>query len=178
MGKVILVHERRCLACKSCTIACAMAHSEAETLVEALAADSPPRARVHVEPLADHGVPLQCRHCDDAPCVAICPTGALGRTGPEQPVLLDKTLCIGCGFCLVACPFGVIERAPDGKAMIKCDLCFERTRAGQEPACVAACPTGALEFVEIDEALRRRRRQAVRRLAESLAGGNEGPEQS
>ena len=133
---------------------------------------------MHVEPLADHGVPLQCRHCEDAPCVAICPTGALGRTGPNQPVLLDDDLCIGCRFCLVACPFGVIEASPDGKAMIKCDLCFERTQAGQEPACVAACPTRALEFAEMDDTLRRRRRQAARRLADSLAGVDEKPERT
>ncbi len=169
MAKVIVVNESRCLACKSCEIACAMAHTEAETLVEAIRAERPPRARVHVEPLGDHGVPLQCRHCEDAPCIAICPTGAINRAGEGQPVLLDQDRCIGCKFCTIACPFGVIEVSPDGRAMIKCDLCVDRTRAGEPPACVAACPTGALEFVELDDYLRRRRREAIRRIGENLA---------
>ena len=178
MAKVIIVNEGRCLACRSCEIACAMAHTEAETLVEAIRADRPPRPRLHVEPLGDHGVPLQCRHCEDAPCIAICPTGAIDRAGEGQPVLLDQDRCIGCKFCTIACPFGVIEVSPDGKAMIKCDLCIERTEAGQPPACVAACPTGALEFVELNDYLRRRRREAVRRISENRADADAAAKQT
>jgi len=178
MAKVIIVDESRCLACKSCEIACAMAHTEAETLVEAIRAESPPRARVHVEPLGEHGMPLQCRHCEDAPCIAVCPTGAIDRAGEGQPVLLDPDRCIGCKFCMIACPFGVIEASADGKAMIKCDLCVSRTRAGEPPACVAACPTGALAFVEMDDYLRRRRREAIRRIAETRAWAEAAAEQT
>ena len=165
MAKVIVVDEERCLGCKSCVIACAMAHSDAATLVEALQAEAPPQPRVHVEPAGKYGIPLQCRHCEDAPCLAACPTGAIYR-GPngETPVLMDRDRCIGCKICMLICPFGAIDISRDGRAMIKCDLCIERTEAGEEPACVAACPTGALRFIELDEHLRRRRREAVEKL--------------
>jgi carbon-monoxide dehydrogenase iron sulfur subunit len=88
-------------------------------------------------------------------------------------VLLDQDRCIGCKFCMLVCPFGVIALSRDGKAMIKCDLCVERTEAGELPACVAACPTGALKFVELDEHLRQRRREAVRRVAQVRAKTDE-----
>ena len=126
-----------------------------------------PQPRVHVEARAGGGgLPLQCRHCEDAPCVAVCPTSALHREDPLGPVLIDADKCIGCSYCLMVCPFGVIERSRDGRVMIKCDQCFERTRAGEDPACVAACPTRGLRFVELDEYLRQRRRQAAERVTE------------
>ena len=166
MAKVIVVDEHRCLGCKSCMIACAMAHSEAETLVEAIGAETLPQPRVYVEPVAGgYGVPLQCRHCEDAPCVTVCPTEAITRASDEDvPVLMDRNRCIGCKMCMLVCPFGVIDLSRDGKAMIKCDLCIERTEAGELPACVAACPTGALQFVELDEHLRQKRREAAARV--------------
>jgi carbon-monoxide dehydrogenase iron sulfur subunit len=173
MPKVIVVNEERCLACNSCMIACAMAHTEAETLVEALGAASPPQPRVYVESAGAYGVPLQCRHCEDPPCIAICPSGAIDHASPDGPVLLDQERCIGCKFCMLVCPFGVIALSRDGKAMIKCDLCVERTEAGELPACVAACPTGALKFVDLDEHLRRRRREAVRRVSQVRADTDE-----
>ncbi len=165
MAKIIVVREDRCLGCHSCTLACALAHSDAATLVEALGAEPRPQARVHVEPLGEFGMPLQCRHCEDAPCMMICPTEAIHRPAPEGPVLIDPDRCIGCKFCLLVCPFGVIDLSRDGRAMVKCDQCFERTEAGDLPACVAACPTGALQFVEPDDFLRQRRREALQRLA-------------
>jgi len=176
MGKLVVVDERRCLGCKSCELACALAHSRASNLGEAVAASPRPKSRIYVEPTEEPGLaempggtcfPLQCRHCEDAPCLAACPSGAIYRPDPDGPVLVEVERCIGCRFCMAACPFGVIEPSPDGRAVVKCDLCVERTRAGELPACVAACPTGALEFVEMDQALRRRRRRAARRLAEA-----------
>ena len=164
MAKIIVADEKRCLGCKSCEIACAMAHTEAETLVEAIRLESPPQSRLHVEPGGEFGIPLQCRHCEDAPCIAVCPTEATTRTGPDQPVLLDTERCIGCKACLFVCPFGVITMSHDGKAAVKCDLCAERTAAGQPPACVAACPIGALRFVEVDEELKRRRREVAEKI--------------
>ena len=163
MPKVIVVNRNRCLACNSCTIACAMAHAEAETLAEAISSANPPQSRIYVEPAGAYGVPLQCRHCKNAPCIAICPAEAIGRDSSDAPVLLDQDRCIGCKYCMLVCPFGVIAPSRDGRAMIKCDLCVERTEAGELPACVAACPTGALEFVEPHEHLRQRRRKPLRR---------------
>jgi carbon-monoxide dehydrogenase iron sulfur subunit len=165
MRKIIVVEEDRCLACKTCVLECAMAHSDAGSLAEALRADVPPQPRVHVEPFGSYGLPLQCRHCEDAPCVTICPTKAVQRPSEGGPVLLDQRYCIGCKFCLLVCPFGVIDLSRDGKATVKCDLCIERTEAGQEPACVAGCPTGALRYCDVDDYVSERRRGAAERIA-------------
>jgi carbon-monoxide dehydrogenase iron sulfur subunit len=165
MPKVIVVNEERCLACKQCMIECAMAHTEAESLVEAINSESPPQPRVHVEPAGTFGIPLQCRHCEDAPCITVCPTEAIHRPVENGPVLMDQQRCIGCRFCMIVCPFGVIDLSRDGKAMVKCDLCIDRTQEGEEPACVSGCPTGALEFRELDDYLRERRRRVVDQLA-------------
>jgi len=174
MGKIIVVDEQRCLACKTCVLECAMAHTQARTLIEAINSDSPPQARVHVEPLeGQFGMPLQCRHCEDAPCMMVCPTEAIHRPSQTGPVLLDSDRCIGCKFCLLVCPFGVIDVSRDGKAMIKCDQCIERTQEGRQPACVEGCPTGALQFVDADQYVRRRRREAI----EALTAGRRRAEQ-
>lgn len=170
MPKMIIVNERRCLGCRSCMLACAVAHSGADSLADAIRLPVAPQARVHVEAVGRFGLPIQCQHCEDAPCVTVCPTGAIRRRGESGPVLLDADRCIGCRFCVLACPFGVIELARDGKAVVKCDLCIERTEAGQEPACVSACPTGALRFEDVTEYVRRRRRMAAARL---VAEGDE-----
>jgi len=165
MAKMIVVNEQRCLGCKTCVLECAMAHSDAKTLIEALNAASPPQPRVHVEPAGQFGIPIQCRHCEDAPCVMVCPTEAIHRPAEHSPVLIDPQRCIGCKFCLLVCPFGVIDLTRDGKATVKCDLCIERIQAGEQPACVAGCPTKALEFCEVDDWLRRRRRATAEKVA-------------
>lgn len=165
MPKMVVVNTERCLGCKSCMLACALAHAEARSLVEAVTTGTPLEPRIHVEPGGRFGIPLHCQHCEDAPCVAVCPTEALRRAAPGAPVLLEAERCIGCRYCLVACPFGVIGLSRTGKASIKCDLCVERTKAGEEPACVAACPTGALVFCEVEAWLRERRLRAAERVA-------------
>jgi len=165
MAKMIEINERLCLACKSCELECALAHGEARSLAEAVLAGEPLQSRVHVEAAGQYSVPLQCRHCEDAPCIAVCPTEAIRRPSEHGPVLINAESCIGCKFCLMVCPFGVIDLSRDGKALVKCDLCVARTEAGLAPACVWACPTGALKFEEVDELLRRRRRQAGAQIA-------------
>ena len=165
MTKAIITLPQRCLGCKTCEIECALAHTTARTLVDALYCGSLLQPRVHVEPLGDFGMPMQCRHCEDAPCVVVCPTGAIHRFSDHSLVLLDAENCIGCRLCLLVCPFGVIEMARTGKAVVKCDQCIQRTELGQEPACVAGCPTGALQFDEIADYVQQRRREAAVRLA-------------
>ena len=167
MPRMIVVREERCLGCKSCMIACGMAHTEASSLEEAMRLESRPQSRMHLEPVGRYGTPINCQQCEDAPCVSVCPTGAMARRDPGGPVLLDTERCIGCKFCIVVCPFGVIELSRDGKAAVKCDLCIARTEAGQLPACVAACPTKALQYVELEDWSSRRRREAAAKMRQS-----------
>ncbi len=165
MGKSIMVNIEKCLACKSCELACAVAHSISGIIEDAIKEHPTPRKRVTVEAVAEYAVPLQCRHCEDAPCITVCPTSAIHREQADGPVLIDQDRCIGCKFCFMVCPFGVIDISGDGKIMIKCDLCFERTKAGEEPACVEACPTKALKFVDEKELAAGKRQKAAKELA-------------
>jgi formate dehydrogenase iron-sulfur subunit len=86
-----------------------------------------------------------CKHCTNAGCLDACPTGALIRT-EFQTVFLQPDVCNGCGYCVPACPFGVVDRDPiDGRAG-KCTLCYDRLLDGLEPACAKACPTDSIQF--------------------------------
>jgi carbon-monoxide dehydrogenase iron sulfur subunit len=157
----------KCLACRSCEFACAVEHSQSRTVLGAVREDPPPEARVSLMAVGDLAIPLQCRHCEDAPCVSICPTNALDKQGPEGPVLIDPDRCIGCKFCVAVCPFGVIVLSRDGKAALKCDLCVDRLAEDEDPACVHACHSGALQFREVAEWVEARRREAAERVATS-----------
>lgn len=170
---MIVVDPTRCLGCRSCELACAVAHSASKTLVGALSESAPPESRVALECIEDLVVPLQCRHCEEAPCVAVCPTKALTKSEAEGPVLLNDELCIGCKACIVVCPFGVICLSRHGKLAIKCDLCVERLKAGQEPACVASCPTGALRFESTAEAGESARKRAAREFLVTFRASRE-----
>ena len=162
--KRIVADPQKCLACRTCELACALAHAESEDLVKAVVAAGA-RPRVYIEAAGQLAVPLQCRHCDDAPCVQVCPSGALSGSTPSRPCWSTRSKCIGCEFCVQVCPFGVIRLAADRKAIIKCDLCAARLAAGLEPACVASCPVRASAFEEIEEDAARRRLQTALRLA-------------
>lgn len=168
MAKAIFVDIDKCLACKGCEIACALAHSQSGILEEAISEHPKPQSRIAVEAAGELGVPLQCRHCEDAPCITVCPTKAIGRNTPESPVLIDNDLCIGCRFCIAVCPFGVIELSRDNKVMIKCDLCIKRIKKQSKPACVEACPTGALMLIDEHDWAAGKRRKAARELIESV----------
>ena len=165
MSKTIEVNIKKCLTCRSCEIACAIAHSKSKVLEEAVNESPRPQNRVTVEGVGQFGVPMQCRHCEDAPCISVCPTEAIHRDEVNSPVLINKERCIGCRYCIMACPFGVIDITRDGRAVAKCDLCIERTKVGQVPACVESCLTGALEFCELTEHITKRRRAAAKQVS-------------
>ncbi len=91
-----------------------------------------------------------CKHCTRAACLEVCPTGALVRT-ELGTVVVQEDVCNGCGYCIPACPFGVIDqRKGDGRAW-KCTMCYDRLRGGLEPACATACPTKSIQFGPLDE---------------------------
>jgi len=109
-----------------------------------------------------------CKHCTHAGCLDVCPTGALWRT-EFGTVVVQQDICNGCGYCVSACPFGVIDRRPgDGRAQ-KCTLCYDRLRGGLEPACAKACPTDSIQFGVLDE-LRDRARHRLAQLHERGVG--------
>nr|WP_298327577.1 4Fe-4S dicluster domain-containing protein [Haloactinopolyspora sp.] len=103
-----------------------------------------------------------CKHCTHAACLDVCPTGSLFRT-EFGTVVVQEDICNGCGYCVPACPYGVIDIRPgDGRAW-KCTLCYDRLGDGLEPACAKACPTDSIQFGVLDE-LRERAEQRVERL--------------
>lgn len=171
MHGIIVVRAQRCTGCKTCELACAVEHSASQDLYEAINEEPRPAHRVDVVGIGDGAVPLQCRQCENAPCVAVCPTHALFRESPDSPVRVEQELCIGCRYCVLACPFGVIRLDSDRRAIIKCDQCFERLERGEKPACVESCPTAALIF-QTQEAVINGKREAFL-VKIGCAGGEE-----
>jgi formate dehydrogenase iron-sulfur subunit len=109
-----------------------------------------------------------CKHCTHSACLDVCPTGALFRTD-FGTVVVQSDVCNGCGYCVPACPYGVIDIRPgDGRAF-KCTLCYDRLGSGLEPACAKACPTESIQFGPLDEL----RERADRRLEELHGRGVE-----
>jgi formate dehydrogenase iron-sulfur subunit len=112
-----------------------------------------------------------CKHCTHAACLDVCPTGSLFRTEFGTVVVQDD-ICNGCGYCVPACPYGVIERrkGPTGAKNVgiaqKCTLCYDRLGAGQTPACAQSCPTQSIQFGDVEE-LRERANQRVEKLHEA-----------
>jgi formate dehydrogenase iron-sulfur subunit len=102
-----------------------------------------------------------CKHCTHAGCLDGCPTGALFRT-EFGTVVVQQDICNGCGYCVSACPYGVIDRREDDGRAWKCTLCYDRLRDGLEPACAKACPTDSIQFGPLDEL----RERAARRVDE------------
>jgi formate dehydrogenase iron-sulfur subunit len=102
-----------------------------------------------------------CKHCTHAACLDVCPTGALFRS-EFGTVVVQADICNGCGYCIPACPYGVIaQRKEDGRAF-KCTMCYDRLKVGEEPACAKACPTDSIQFGPLDEL----RERADNRLAD------------
>jgi len=169
--KRIVADPKRCLACRACEVACALAHAGTDDLFEALFARGE-KPRIYIQAAGELAVPLQCRHCEDAPCVRVCPSGALSRPDDAAPVVVRQEKCIGCAYCVQACPFGVIQLSAEKGVVIKCDLCAKRQAEGLEPACVHACPVSALAFEDADQGAKKARaRTAAQAAAVAQDGG-------
>jgi formate dehydrogenase iron-sulfur subunit len=103
-----------------------------------------------------------CKHCTHAACLDVCPTGAIFRT-EFGTVVVQEDICNGCGYCVPACPYGVLDKREDDGRIFKCTLCYDRLDVGQEPACAKACPTDSIQFGEL-EVLRVRAGERVEAL--------------
>ena len=145
----------RCIGCHACSVACKVENNV-------------PLARFRTKVYYwEHGtypkvtrnfLPTLCMQCEDAPCIGVCPVGATFHT-PDGIVLIDEDRCIGCGYCIVACPYGARYIVPAGGDMPrgvpgvadKCTLCYHRISTGGRPACVEACPVGARAFGDLND---------------------------
>ncbi len=107
-----------------------------------------------------------CKHCTHAACLDVCPTGSLFRT-EFGTVVVQEDVCNGCGYCIPACPYGVIDQRKDDGRVWKCTLCYDRLTVGMEPACAKACPTNSIQFGPLDEL----RERAQHRVEDLLSKG-------
>ncbi len=144
-GKVI--DHTRCIGCHACTTACRSENevplSVTRTYVKYVDVGTFPQARRAFQV-------TRCNQCEDAPCVAACPTAAMYRR-PDGIVDFDKAACIGCKACIAACPYDAIFINPDDHAAEKCNFCAHRLDVGLEPACVVVCPTGAILVGDLED---------------------------
>ena len=164
-----------CIGCKACEVACKEWNLVPEDGLHFTANSYDNTGELNanswrhvafVEQQVDDGVRWLmssdvCKHCTHAGCLDVCPTGAIFRTEFGTVVIQDD-VCNGCGYCVVACPFGVIgKRELDGdRGMHKCTLCYDRLQDGLEPACAKACPTDSIQFGPLDELVDRARKRS------------------
>lgn len=130
----------KCVGCRSCEIACAVEHSKGKDIFAAIKEMPLPKKRVKTENVGGKIISLHCQHCEDAPCIKACMSGALSKDEKTGTTLHDKEKCVGCWMCVMVCPFGAIVQDVENHIAVKCDLCPDR----DDYACVVACPTGAL----------------------------------
>ena len=158
MSKAMLIDVTKCIGCRSCEQACKSLHgfpAEPEAKLS-------PTALTVVEERGDKFVRRICMHCQEPACASVCLVGALVKTS-AGPVTYDASKCIGCRYCLVACPFNVprYEWAKLVPYVKKCDMCADRQARGEVPACVEACPTSATIVGERDEILEEAQRRIL-----------------
>lgn len=192
LSPFILATAAKCIGCRACELACAAAHVPGGATVGSL--NGPLTPRLYLTRVEAVRLPVGCRHCEDAPCLAVCPNVAIRRT--DRGVVVEAHKCVGCKTCMTACPVGAMEMAQvlvngapvlrrvvdpvSGEATLepallasKCDLCRERP---QGPACLAACPADALALVDPVKLKKRRNVEAA--LALAGAGTHAGEERS
>jgi carbon-monoxide dehydrogenase iron sulfur subunit len=155
--KTVFINPERCIGCLQCELACAVEHSASKDETLAFLETPVSRKRVHVQagPVPTFAFPNRCRHCDPAPCLQVCPTGAIYQDPMYALVLIDEKKCIGCAMCAVVCPFDVLTFHPLAESptpvAVKCDGCVERVGQGDTPACVEVCKVDALVFGELND---------------------------
>ena len=143
----MLINTKKCIGCYACRVACQMVNGleSDEAFIKFDEMEQGVYPNVYAEV-----VPVQCMHCEDAPCEAVCPTHATYTTD-SGVVLVDEEKCIGCGTCQKSCPYDAPRIDAELSVSRKCDGCLARVRNDEQPMCVGSCPLRALEFGPIDE---------------------------
>ncbi|GGI80249.1 4Fe-4S dicluster domain-containing protein [Shewanella gelidii] len=148
--RYVMIHdENRCIGCQACNVACRSENSVPEGVT---------RLQVRVEGPFGEAPDLHfkyhrvsCQQCENAPCVTVCPTGA-AYFDDNGIVTINKDKCVGCMYCVAACPYKVRFMNPETKAADKCNFCKDtRLARGEDPACVSVCPTDALTFGDAND---------------------------
>lgn len=148
--RYVMIHdENRCIGCQACSVACRSVNGVPETVS---------RLQVHIEgpfgnvPNLQFKYPrISCQQCENPPCVTVCPTGASYIDKKDGIVSVKQKLCVGCMYCLAACPYKIRFINPVHKSADKCNFCKEsRLAEGKQPACVSICPTDALLFGDVN----------------------------
>lgn len=143
--KKVYAREEVCIGCRLCEVYCITSHSKSKDVLKAYKFEAQrPAPKIIIEENKPVSFSLQCRHCDDAPCVKSCITGAMQKDPVTGVVKCNTDKCVGCWTCVLVCEFGTIIRDTSNKVASKCDLCAE----SGEPACVKNCPNDALVYCE------------------------------
>ncbi|NPA48228.1 MAG: ferredoxin [Thermococci archaeon] len=157
--RVYHVDYNLCIGCETCQSVCSFIHHGKSNIQIYYTVTGIP-------------IPIACRHCERAPCMNVCPAGAIFKDN-EGAVIIDTKKCIGCLMCLAVCPFGVPRYDIKLKAVTKCDMCADRRELGMAPACSEMCPAEAIFFgkpEEVEESIRRRTAEKIAR--ERISGLN------
>lgn len=186
LNSFVVADPKKCIGCRACEVACAVTHCDSQVTTAGTMA-TPIIPRLYLVKTAEVTMPIQCQHCEDAPCANVCPIGAI--TQKENSIIVNEETCIGCKSCLMACPFGAIDLVPQykqeqavvqrvlkmktdeglaEKAQViasKCDLC---PKSEQGPACVEACQQQALEVVSPVKEKKSRNEEAALKLLDSV----------
>lgn len=146
MNPFIVADAQKCIGCRTCEVACVVSHQAEQDCAAVSREAFLPRIQVVKGDTFSSAV--ACHQCEDAPCMNVCPTGAIRRE--KEYISVEQQRCIGCKSCMVACPFGAMRVVVQNARpqAIKCDLCQHRA---QGPACVEACPTSALRCVDVSK---------------------------
>lgn len=154
MNLFIIADATKCIGCRTCEVACAVSHHENQDC----AALSPDEFISRIRVIKDHcwTTAVACHQCEDAPCANVCPVDAISRE--HGHIFVEQTRCIGCKSCMLACPFGAMEVVSSRKRRGRLSaICAGIGRRGQ--ACVEACPTKALQCMDVEKVQRHRLRQ-------------------
>ena len=148
MTKAILINYDYCTGCHSCEVACKNENGIALGEYWNRVLQIGPHGTF--PDLEQYWLPVQCQQCEDAPCVHVCPTGASYRDA-DGKVLVDKEKCIGCKYCMAACPYGARIQIKATGVVEKCRFCWEDGEPGNPPACVGTCISGTRIFGDLDD---------------------------